>query len=227
MGAYAVALALHERNRSGQGQAVDSGLARTAGLLQSPFFLDYPNFHRHELEGPEGRGWSAASRLYPTADGWIYVHCADATIWQRLLTMPTFATVRHAAEQYPDPMRPSHGDEPIAKELCTIFIRETCAYWIDILRPHGISVVQNVTIPDFRDDSYVRQAGLIVTREHPGRGNTEHLGTPAQLSGTPMRLGTPTPVPGGNTREILHELGYATAEIEQYIAKGVVQAAQE
>ena len=33
MGAYTVALALHERNRSGQGQAVDSGLARTAGLL--------------------------------------------------------------------------------------------------------------------------------------------------------------------------------------------------
>ncbi len=37
MGAYAVALALHERNLSGQGQAVDSGLARTAGLLQRIF----------------------------------------------------------------------------------------------------------------------------------------------------------------------------------------------
>src|SRR6266571_4910605 len=39
------------------------------------------------------------------------------------------------------------------------------------------------------------------------------LGTPAHLSGTPMRLGTPTPVPGGNTRTLLQELGYATAEI--------------
>ena len=225
MGAYAVALALHERNLSGQGQAVDSGLARTAGLLQSPFFLDYPSFHRHELEGPEVRGWSAASRLYPTANGWIYVHCADAAAWHRLLTVPAFATVRHAAGQYPDPTRPSYADEPIAKELCTIFARETSAYWMDTLRPHGISVVQNVTIPDFRYDPYVRQAGLIVTREHPGRGNAEHLGTTARLSGTPMRLGTPTPVPGGNTREILQELGYATAEIEQYIAQGVVRAA--
>ena len=41
MGAYAVALALHERNRTGKGQSVDSGLALTAGLLQSPYFLDY------------------------------------------------------------------------------------------------------------------------------------------------------------------------------------------
>ena len=67
-----------------------------------------------------------------------------------------------------------------------------------------------------RDAHLVRQAGLTVTREHPGRGNVDHLGTTARLSGTPMRLGTPTPVPGGNTRGILQELGYAMAEIESY-----------
>ena len=53
MGAYAVALALHERKQTGQGQSVDSGLTLTAGLLQSPFFLDYPGLQRKE---PEGRG---------------------------------------------------------------------------------------------------------------------------------------------------------------------------
>ncbi len=196
MGAYAVALALHERNASGQGQAIDSGLALTASLLQSPFFLDYQGFHRHELEGPEVRGWSAASCLYPTADGWVYLHCADAAAWHRLLSVPAFATVQHAAGQYPDPAHPSHADEPIAKDLCSIFARETSTHWMDTLRPHGISVVHNVTIADLRDDAYVRQAGLIVTREHPGRGNADHLGTTARLSGTPMRLGTPTPVPG-------------------------------
>ena len=38
LGAYAVALALHERNRTGKGQSVDSGLTLTACLLQSPIF---------------------------------------------------------------------------------------------------------------------------------------------------------------------------------------------
>jgi crotonobetainyl-CoA:carnitine CoA-transferase CaiB-like acyl-CoA transferase len=133
--------------------------------------------------------------------------------------MPAFATVRHAAEQSPDPMRPPYADEPITKDLCTIFVREPSAYWLDTLRPHGISVVQNVIIPDFRDDPYIRQAGLIVTRARPGRGSVEYLGTTAQLSNTPMHLGTPTPVPGGNTRELLYELRYRTADIEQYIAK--------
>jgi crotonobetainyl-CoA:carnitine CoA-transferase CaiB-like acyl-CoA transferase len=225
MGAYAVALALHERHASGQGQAIDSGLALTASLLQSPFFLDYQGFHRHELEGPAVRGWSAASRFYPTADGWIYVHCAEASTWHKLLTLPAFAAVQYAAEQYPDPLHPSHADAPIAKALDTIFAGETSAHWLRTLSPHGISVVQNATIADFRHDPAVRQAGLIVTREHPERGNVDHLGTTVHLSGTPMRLGVPTPVPGGNTREILHELGYAAAAIDQYIAKGEVRAA--
>ena len=59
MGAFAVALALHHRNRTGQGQAVDSGLALTAGLLQSPYFLDFPGFQRNDPEGRELRGVSA------------------------------------------------------------------------------------------------------------------------------------------------------------------------
>jgi crotonobetainyl-CoA:carnitine CoA-transferase CaiB-like acyl-CoA transferase len=224
MGAYAVALALYERQHSGQGQAVDSGLALTAGLLQSPFFLDYPGFQRHEPEGLEVCGWSAASRLYPTADGWIYVHCADAAAWQQLLKVPAFAALRPYAEQYPDPTGTDHADTPIAKELSSIFMGASSAHWVQALRPHGISVVPNVNIADFRHDPYVRQAGLIVTRAHPERGNVDHLGTPARLSATPMRLGTPTPVPGGQTREILHELGYSVSDITRYIAGGVVGA---
>jgi crotonobetainyl-CoA:carnitine CoA-transferase CaiB-like acyl-CoA transferase len=225
MGAYAVALALHERHASHQGQAVDSGLALTAGLLQSPFFLDYQGLQRQELEGPEVRGWSAASRLYPAADGWIYVHCADVAAWQRWLSLPAFSAVQQYAGQYPDPASSSAADTSLVKELSSIFACESSAYWIEMLSSHGVGVVQNITIADFRDDPYVRQAGLIVTRAHPERGEVDHLGTTALLSDTPMRLGTPTPVPGGNTREILQELGYAAAEIDHYIRTGAARAA--
>jgi crotonobetainyl-CoA:carnitine CoA-transferase CaiB-like acyl-CoA transferase len=71
----------------------------------------------------------------------------------------------------------------------------------------------------------VLQTGLIVTREHPELDNVDHLGTPARLSGTPMRLGRPTPMPGGNTREILYELGYSATEVGHYIAQGAVRVA--
>ena len=91
MGAYAVALAVHERNRTGQGQTVNSGLALTAGLLQSPYFLDYEGYERTEPEGLEVRGFSAKSRLYRAADGWMYFHCPDGDSWKRFTALPNFS----------------------------------------------------------------------------------------------------------------------------------------
>ena len=225
MGAYAVALALHECNQSGLGQSVDSGLALTAGLLQSPFFLDYEGFRRNEPEGRDVRGWSAASRLYPATDGWLYVHCADVAAWQRLLNLPAFAAVQSYTGHYPEMSEHRQGDDVLAKELSAIFASASCEHWIELLREHGISVVQNVAIPDFRHDPYIRQAGLIVTREHPERGMVDHLGPTAILADTPMRVGAPTPVPGGQTREIMQELGYTAADIEQLIAGQAIRSA--
>jgi crotonobetainyl-CoA:carnitine CoA-transferase CaiB-like acyl-CoA transferase len=155
----------------------------------------------------------------------MYVHCADAAAWQRWLSLPAFSALQQYAGQYPEAPSGSATDTPITKELSNIFARESCAHWIAMLNPHGIGVVQNITIADFRHDPYVRQAGLIVTRAHPERGEVDHLGTTALLSDTPMRLGTPTPVPGGNTREILQELGYTAVDIARHIASGAIRAA--
>ena len=95
MGAYAVALALHERNRTGKGQSVDSGLALTAGLLQSPYFLDYDGYQREDIEGTDARGYSTQSRLYEAADGWLYIHCPDDAAYGSLLSALSFRDIHH------------------------------------------------------------------------------------------------------------------------------------
>ena len=91
-----------------------------------------------------------------------------------------------------------------------------------MLNAGSVSATENLAIPDYRDDPYVRQAGLIVTRDHPGQGSADHLGPTARLSGTPMRVGRPTPLLGAETKEILREIGLSSADIEALIASGVV-----
>ena len=63
-GAFAVALALYHRNRTGEGQSVSGALSYTACTMQSPFFLDYEGHQRKETEGLQARGPSALSSLY-------------------------------------------------------------------------------------------------------------------------------------------------------------------
>lgn len=222
MGAYAVALALHERNVTGRGQSVDSGLALTAGLLQSPYFLDFEGHRRNEPEGRGLRGISAFSRLYPARDGWLYVHCGDVDTAKRLLSMFDF---RHIAN-FPGLENgnwlefPQDGD--LARELSAIFATQSVSYWLQGLKDAGVNATENAGIGDFRDSPQVRQAGLVVTREHPGQGRADHLGNTAHLSETPMRLGRTTPVLGSDAEEILGEVGLTLEAMESLKDTGIV-----
>jgi crotonobetainyl-CoA:carnitine CoA-transferase CaiB-like acyl-CoA transferase len=210
MGAYAVALAVHERNRTGQGQSVNSGLALTAGLLQSPYFLDYEGHQRDEPEGLGVRGFSAKSRLYKAADGWMYFHCPSDEAWKRLESLPDFAGLDNS------------GDDALTKSLAEVMASKPRAEWEKLINPTGVSVIANRMVADFRDDADIRKAGLIVKRDHPGFGQADHLGNVAKLSETPMRVGRPTPLLGAETDEILIEAGYTGEEIESMKLSGAV-----
>ena len=211
MGAYAVALALHERNRTGNGQSVDSGLALTAGLLQSPYFLDFKGYQRHEPEGLGVRGFSARSRLYAASDGWMFFHCPGNGAWDRLVQLSEFAGLASDG-----------GDDALTQSLTQILAAKPRGEWAKLVNPTGVSVIANRMVDEFRDDADVRKAGLIVGRDHPGMGNADHLGSVAKLSETPMRVGRPTPVLGAETDQILSEAGYTGEQIEALKLSGAV-----
>ena len=75
MGAYAVALALYHRERTGEGGHVWTSLAHTAQILQSPFFYDYAQ--RAPWDEPRGPGRlgrrARCSATTPTSDGWMFL----------------------------------------------------------------------------------------------------------------------------------------------------------
>ena len=219
-GAFAVALALYHRNRTGEGQSVSGALSYTACTLQSPFFLDYQGHQRKETEGLQARGISTLSSLYKTSDGWFYLHAPDEESWTRLTGLSEFS---HLAgdERFAAAEKRSDNDPALGAELEAIFHEKERTEWLTALQAAGVSCIENLSIPDFRDDPYVRQAGLIVNRELPALGLVDHLGVAARLSGTPAQLGRPSPVLGEHTDEILREAGYSAAEIADMKAQGV------
>lgn len=225
MGAYAVGLALLERSRTGLGQKVDTGLALTAGLLQSPFFLDYEGFQRDELEGLGVKGESALSRLYQTSDSWIYFYCPDQSAWQRLLGQLEFA---HLASEtrFASPSGDTLAqDGALAAELAKVFAQKDTRYWLGLMTMNGISAVKNLSANDLANSDWIRDAGLVTTRMHQPYGNVTHVGVTTRLSRTPLQVGRPAPEPGAESSEILSEMGYAQDEIEALIAAGLVTQA--
>ncbi len=221
--AYAVALALHERQRTGRGQRVTAGLAFTAGIMQSQYLLDYAGIERREREHPSGLGPSALFRLYRAADGWVFFSCVDAEDWQRLISQQPFAALASDPRFATEHARRASDDE-LTSVLGSIFSQAPRDRWVQLLNRHGLSTVNALCFDDLRSDPAIRRAGLLVTREHPGFGLVDHVGTIVHLSETPSRPGRPASIRGSDARDILTQIGYSEDEIRLMEVEGVVRA---
>ncbi len=217
MGAYAVALALHERNKTGEGQTVDTGLCLTAGLLQSPFMLDYEGMVRDEPEGLGLRGEGAHSRLYPSQDGWMYIRSESKSAFiETLSKLEAFKTLfdsENISESSIDTSQESLED---------IFRSKNTDDWLELINNDQVLAVPNVSLGELKNTNWVRGLGLIINRDHPGRGSVDHLGSTATLSRTPMTLGRPTPILGSESTDVLTDLGYNSQDIKTLINEGIL-----
>jgi crotonobetainyl-CoA:carnitine CoA-transferase CaiB-like acyl-CoA transferase len=140
----------------------------------------------------------------------MYLHCPDDEAWGRLTALPGFSELAEG------------DDEALTQSLAKVLVGKPRAEWAEIISPTGVSVMANRQVADFRDDADIRKAGLIVSRDHPGYGQADHLGSVAKLSETPMRVGRPTPLLGAETDEILSEAEYTGEEIESMKLSGAV-----
>jgi crotonobetainyl-CoA:carnitine CoA-transferase CaiB-like acyl-CoA transferase len=196
MGAYAVALALYHRERTGEGGHVWTSLAHTAQILQSPFFYDYAQ--REPWDEPRGQdafGAGALQRYYAARDRWIFLGAAPEQ---------TAALARiEGLEGFPV----AGSDAEVATFLAERLAKAPAAVWTARLTPVRIGAHAVAKLEDVMADAWVRDHGLIISREHKGIGLIDQAGPPPRLSRTPVVPGVPAPPIGADGRAILAEHG--------------------
>jgi crotonobetainyl-CoA:carnitine CoA-transferase CaiB-like acyl-CoA transferase len=194
MGAFAVAAALYHRQRTGEGQHVQTALAYTACTLQSLFLQDYAGKRRDEPRGQQALGWSPLQRLYRASDGWLFVGARE-TERGRLLEL---AGAAGAA---------ASSDEAVEAALEAAFAGRSVQEWVERLTAAGIGAQRTATVPELMADPWVMAHGLSLRREHEGLGEITTNGPAPRLSRTPVQPGRPAPRPGADAASILTEIG--------------------
>jgi crotonobetainyl-CoA:carnitine CoA-transferase CaiB-like acyl-CoA transferase len=223
-GLYAVIgtlIALAERDRSGEGQWVQTSLLGAQIALMdfqaARFLVD------GEVPGQAGNDHPVSTPMsaFPTADGYINIGVAADGQW-RGLCEALGLTERISDPDYATQERRLRIRPRISAELAEIFQKRTSSEWIAALTEAGVPAGPIYTVGEMFSDPQVDHLGIATSVRHPRRGEIRLVGQPVHLSRTPAAIAEPTPDMGQHSDEILLESGFSTEHTEALRAARVI-----
>ncbi|MGQ0512551.1 MAG: CaiB/BaiF CoA transferase family protein [Betaproteobacteria bacterium] len=221
LAALGVMTALYERERSGEGQWVQSNLLQ-AGIQ----LLDF-QAARFTMSGEVPRQvgndhpTSMPTSAYRTADGHINVAASGSAMWRRVCEaigrpdLHEHPDFKHAEDRAKNRVR-------LNAEFNQALAAKKSAEWVDILNRAGIPCGPIYAMDEVFADPQVRHVQASAPVQHPRLGTLKLVNNPIKLSRTPPALATATPERSEHTAEVLQEAGYSVAEIEAFRKQGVV-----
>ncbi len=97
---------------------------------------------------------------------------------------------------------------------------KTTAQWLAIFDRNDVPAMPYHTLDSLLEDPHLADIGFFELKDHPTEGKIRNMRLPNQWSCDTRREWNPAPKLGQHSVEILREVGYTDAEIEQLIASG-------
>ena len=218
--AIGLLVALRERDRSGEGQWVQTSLLE-AMIAMLDFQATRWTIDGH-VPGPEGNHHptSVPMGCFVTADGWVNVAGPSGRLYRslchvlgmpELLDDPRFATgaLRSANR--------AELNRLIGERLRT----GTTADWVARLTEAGVPAGPVNRIDEALSEPQVRHLAMEAPVRHPVLGELSLVRNAVTLSGGPESVRHPSPEPGQHTDEVLREIGLSSAELADLRARGI------
>lgn len=176
----------------------------------------------HAFDPPLGDfGWkrilSPNRKPYKTKDGYMCLMPYTDDGYKHFFTFIGQPELADKPEYRTHPSRINHTDElyAIIEEAAKRF---TTDEWMEFCNRTHIAAMPVNDLEKMWDDPHLKATGLLGVAEHPTEGRYKVIGSPITYFSTPQEITRHAPRPGQHTAEVLAELGYAPAEVEQLLA---------
>ena len=224
-GAIAILAALHERNRSGRGQLVQSALFENNVFLVAQHMMQYALTGRPAAPMPSRLSAWAIYDVFDTADaGHLFVCVVSNTQWKVFCQQFGLSALGADATLARNNQR-VHARERLLPQVRARFAQMSKAELMQACERAGLPYAPIVRPQELFDDPHLNASGGFtrITLEDGRSARVPKL--PVEMDGRRFGTTLEPPAPGSHSRALLAELGYGEAEIERLAAAGVIALA--
>jgi CoA:oxalate CoA-transferase len=219
--AYAIMLALYQRNQTGRGQYIDISMYDTIIGLAERSVTAY-SLTQQVLERGRER-YMAPWGPFQCQDGYVGVIVATEGDWAKFcqaMERPDLAG-REGATSGPDRAKNMSGW--LGEIINAWFSGQTKGGATSKLLAVGLPVGPVQTSKEIFEDQHVAARRLMIDVPDPILGTVKLVGPVARMSGSPEAVVAPAPLLGQHNSEVLAEvLGYTDDQVAQLKGDGVV-----
>jgi crotonobetainyl-CoA:carnitine CoA-transferase CaiB-like acyl-CoA transferase len=213
--------AYSHRLKTGYGQMVDTSLFEAA-LIQT-----YWQSAIALATGAAPRAMGSAHPLnapyqaFEAKDGWFVVAGANPRNWLRLVE------AIEAPELAQDPRFRENSDRmanlvALQEELGSRFKQHAVSHWLELFEAGGLPCGPVNDSMQALSDPQTKARQMVVELEHATAGRVPALGLPIKFSHTPGAVRRPAPLLGEHSREILGDIGFTDAQIDELERIGTI-----
>ena len=212
--AYATLAALFHRQRSGEGQFVEVPMLESVTHMNMVEHLYGETFLPPTYGMPYRRSVHPSRKPVKTKDGFIVVLPQSDRHWQAflrasgredLLPDQRFATVRQRSANAKDYY-------PLVAE---ILAQHSTDHWMRVLGEAQVPAMRCNSMEEVLRDEHLRAVGMFDEKHSEHVGRYRSIRHPVNFTATPaVETSQPAPL-GHHTREIMAELGFAPAEVDE------------
>jgi formyl-CoA transferase len=219
----AIQAALAHRDRTGQGQWIDTCLFDSAVAMMAVMNLNYLVTGK-----PPARAGNAHQNIVP----YQVFSCADGHVILAIGNDSQFGKFCEAADRGAwavDPRFAKNADRVRNRAILVPLVADVMRTrrqreWLDLLEPLGVPCGPINRLDQVFAEPQLAARGLRMDLKHPLAGTVPQVGTPIRFSATAPDYERPPPLLGEHTAEVLRQwLTLSDDEIAALVARGVIE----
>lgn len=220
-GAIGILVAVIERQRSGEGQWVQTSLIESMIAMMDLQAARY--LMKGDVPGQAGNHHPTGipTGLFQASDGHINIAADSERMWRRLCDVlglddmadhPDYATVSQRSKN-----RDAVNDAIEARTK-----QHSVAHWMEVLVNAEIPCGPVYDMAEVFSDPQVADLNMRHPVEHLTLGRFDVVGQPVKMSRSKARTGIPAPERGQHTQDILRQIGLTAEDVASLQNDGIV-----